>query len=364
MRLDTDWQRNRVLVHLHESAEILRQTDDVCMDSILAAASLTANAFRAGGKVLLCGNGGSAADCQHMAAELVGRLSKDFERPPLPAIALTTDTSFLTAFTNDYGFEGVFERQVQALGKPGDVLFGISTSGNSSNVVRAVKFAQRIGMHTICLTGEGGTLFEIADIVIGVPSKSTQYIQEAHSVIIHVLCDLIESSLFAIDEKMEGTKSKSAAEAMFAQPAADVNTQVRVNVAVLVRDEHKHILLEKRHDCGLWGLPGGRVEPGESVSQTAVREILEETGFHTHVTQLLGVYSGPEDRIVSFPDNVIQIVDVLLEAEIISGELKISSESEEIKFFAHNAFPPEIEIIPPARAVLRDIAQNRIGVIS
>jgi D-sedoheptulose 7-phosphate isomerase len=146
--------------------------------------------------VLLCGNGGSAADCQHKATELVSRLTKDLERPALPAIALTTDTSFLTAFANDYGYEGVFERQVQALGKPSDLLIGISTSGNSANVIRAVAAAQAAAMHTIVLTGNSGRLAGMATIAIAVPSANTQHIQEAHLAIEHLLCELVERALF------------------------------------------------------------------------------------------------------------------------------------------------------------------------
>lgn len=199
MQPDVDYLRRRVQAHLLESAEIKRKVVDRCLDSILAGAQLIAEAFRSGGKVLLCGNGGSAADCQHMAAEFVNRLTKDVERPGLPAIALTTDTSFLTAFANDYAFDGVFERQVQTLGKPGDVLIGISTSGDSANVVRAVEAARAAEMRTIALTGSGGRLPEKADIAISVPSANTQYIQEAHLAIEHVLCDLVECYLYGKD---------------------------------------------------------------------------------------------------------------------------------------------------------------------
>jgi D-sedoheptulose 7-phosphate isomerase len=147
-------------------------------------------------KVLLCGNGGSAADCQHMAAEFVSRLTKEFERPGLPAIALTTDTSFLTAFANDCGFEGIFERQVQALGKPVDALIGISTSGNSPNVILAVEAARAASMRTIVLTGSNGRLAGIAHVAIAIPSTNTQYIQEAHLAVEHILCELVEQALF------------------------------------------------------------------------------------------------------------------------------------------------------------------------
>lgn len=196
MQSDVDYLRRRAQAHLLESAEIKRKVAENCLDSILTAAQLIAEAFRSGGKVLLCGNGGSAADCQHLAAEFVNRLTIDFQRPGLPAIALTTDTSFLTAFANDYAFEGVFERQVQTLGKPGDVLIGISTSGNSVNVARAVEAARAAEMRAIVLTGNCGRLVEMADTAISVPSANTQYIQEAHLEIEHILCDLVERSLF------------------------------------------------------------------------------------------------------------------------------------------------------------------------
>jgi len=198
---------DRVRAHLFESAEIKRQVVETCMNSILAAADLIAETFRSGGKVLLCGNGGSAADCQHMAAEFVNRLTAEFERPGLPAIALTTDTSFLTAFANDCGFEGVFERQAQALGKPGDVLIGISTSGNSTNVIRAVEAARTANMHTIVLTGSGGRLAGMANVAISVPSANTQYIQEAHLAIEHILCGLVERYLFGERDKQKDENS-------------------------------------------------------------------------------------------------------------------------------------------------------------
>jgi D-sedoheptulose 7-phosphate isomerase len=131
-----------------------------------------------------------------MAAEFVSRFSKDLDRRALPAIALTTDTSFLTAFGNDCGFEGIFQRQVEALGSPGDLLIGISTSGNSPNVIRALETARKRNMVTIALTGNGGRLATMADIVIAVPSSDTQYIQEAHLAVEHTLCELVEFILF------------------------------------------------------------------------------------------------------------------------------------------------------------------------
>lgn len=151
-------RRDRVRAHLLESADVKRQVLETCLEQILAAVDLIVGTFKTGGKMLLCGNGGSAADSQHMAAEFVSRLTKDFGRPGLPAIALTTDTSFLTAYANDVDLDGVFARQVQALGKPGDVLVGISTSGNSVNVIRAVETARQTNLKIIMLTGGGGRL--------------------------------------------------------------------------------------------------------------------------------------------------------------------------------------------------------------
>jgi phosphoheptose isomerase len=193
----TDAERREMTrAYLRESADIKRRTAEACEDAIIAAADIIVRAFRAGAKVLLCGNGGSAADCQHMAAEFVSRLSKGFERPGLPAIALTTDSSFLTAFANDFGFDGVFERQVQALGRPGDVLIGISTSGTSPNVIQAVRRARSDGLRSVVLTGAHGELASLGDVAILVPSTDTQHIQEAHLAIEHLLCWLVERELF------------------------------------------------------------------------------------------------------------------------------------------------------------------------
>ena len=144
-------RRESIQAYLRDSAETKRRAAEACTDSIVAAADLIVEAFRTGAKLLLCGNGGSAADCQHMATEFVSRFTKDFERPGLPAIALTTDSSFLTAYANDCGFDGIFERQVEALGRPGDVLIGISTSGNSPNVIRAVRRARAEGLRSVVL---------------------------------------------------------------------------------------------------------------------------------------------------------------------------------------------------------------------
>lgn len=160
-------------------------------DQIQAAATLCKDALDAGHKVLFCGNGGSAADSQHLAAELVGRFVK--ERRSLPAIALTTDTSILTAVANDYAYDDVFARQVEGLGQAGDVLVGISTSGNSKNVVKAVEEAKKKGLKTIAFTGQGGgRLGELCDVTVAVPSKVTARIQEMHILAGHIICELVE----------------------------------------------------------------------------------------------------------------------------------------------------------------------------
>lgn len=162
---------------------------------LVRAAQLIADALRGGGKLLLCGNGGSAADAQHYATELVARLFQR-ERPAMAAIALTTDTSALTALANDYGFDRVFARQVEALGRPGDVLLGLSTSGSSANVLRAMDQARAQGMKVVVFTGEGGAMAQAADVALSVPSCNTMRIQEVHLALGHVLCKLIEEMVF------------------------------------------------------------------------------------------------------------------------------------------------------------------------
>ncbi len=152
-------------------------------------------ALQNGNKLLFMGNGGSAADCQHLAAEVVSRFA--FDRPGLPAIALTTDTSVLTAIGNDYGYEHLFSRQVQALGRPGDVIFGISTSGRSPNVIRALEQSQSLGLITVGMTGnKRARMTEVVDHCIEIPSDSTPKIQEGHIVLGHIICGLIEQRLF------------------------------------------------------------------------------------------------------------------------------------------------------------------------
>jgi D-sedoheptulose 7-phosphate isomerase len=187
---------SRLRTHLFGSIATKQQLLKHGERDLLAAAAEIADCLRWGGKVLLCGNGGSAADAQHIAAELVSVLTTDYPRPGLAAMALTTDTSILTASANDFGFGGIFERQVQAVGRPGDVLVGISTSGNSENVLRAMRYARKSGLRTVALTGSsGGKMLPLADVVIRVPSMVVQHIQEAHITIGHILCDLVERAV-------------------------------------------------------------------------------------------------------------------------------------------------------------------------
>jgi D-sedoheptulose 7-phosphate isomerase len=185
----------RLRRHVEASIETKRKILEEGADAILEAARVMTECLAAGHKLMLCGNGGSAADAQHIAAEFVSVLDQSFPRPGLAAIALTTDTSILTASANDFGFAGVFERQLQALGQPGDVLIGISTSGASENVLRAIHYARSHGMGTIALTGPGGRLAEAAETVVRAPSSRTAHIQEAHIMIGHILCELVERSL-------------------------------------------------------------------------------------------------------------------------------------------------------------------------
>jgi D-sedoheptulose 7-phosphate isomerase len=157
--------------------------------------TLLAETFAGGGKLLVMGNGGSAADAQHFVAEMVGRFK--LERRGLPAVALSTDTSILTAIGNDYGFEKIFRRQVEALATPGDVVIGISTSGNSPNVLEALELAREMGCRTVGLLGkDGGTIKNVCDIALIVPTNDTPRVQEGHITIIHIVCDLLEKSLF------------------------------------------------------------------------------------------------------------------------------------------------------------------------
>ncbi len=186
--------KESVVRALKEGAELRTRMAESMAAEIATAATAIAEAFKAGRKLLLFGNGGSAADAQHIAAEFMNRFL--IERPPLPAIALTTDTSILTSIANDYAFDEIFSKQLKALGKKGDVALGITTSGSSGNVLKALRAAKKLGMTTIALTGEGGKAASLSDIALQIPSRSTPRIQEAHIAVGHILCDLTDTILF------------------------------------------------------------------------------------------------------------------------------------------------------------------------
>ncbi len=170
--------------------------DEILLDLIVEVAQKCVELYRGNNKTILAGNGGSAADAQHIAAELVGRYG--FDRPSIPSLALTTDTSNITAIGNDYGYDKIFSRQLEGMGQEGDIFIGISTSGNSQNLINAFEVAKNKNILTIALVGkDGGEMAKMADIALVVPSDSTPRIQESHILIGHILCDIIEKEIFA-----------------------------------------------------------------------------------------------------------------------------------------------------------------------
>ncbi len=194
----TDEERQNIIIRAAEESSRLRMktAEDLAVKAVEIANQIS-GVLGAGGKILICGNGGSAADSSHMAGELIVRLTSERNREPLAAISLNTDISVMTAAANDYGFDSIFSRQVAALGRPGDVLLAISTSGNSTNVVRAAETARQMNMLVIgLLGGSGGKLASICDKKLIIPHKSVQRIQEEHIFYIHLLVELIESDLF------------------------------------------------------------------------------------------------------------------------------------------------------------------------
>jgi len=184
-----------IKLQLSEQRAVLERMEQQLAGQIADAAALLITVFARGNKLIVFGNGGSAADAQHFAAEIIGRFK--MERRALPAIALTTDTSILTAIGNDYGFDRLFSRQVEGLAVAGDIAVGISTSGNSPNVALALEAARNQGCKTVALLGrDGGTIRQLVDLAIIIPSSDTPHIQEGHIAIIHILCDLLEKGLF------------------------------------------------------------------------------------------------------------------------------------------------------------------------
>jgi D-sedoheptulose 7-phosphate isomerase len=188
---------NLVQSQIEDSIVLKRKIKDELSEKIIEISEILTECIKNGGKILLCGNGGSAADAQHFAGELVVRLSSDYTRPAIPAIALSSDNFVLTACANDFGFEQVFSRQIEALGKPEDVLLCISTSGNSPNLIKAIEKAREKQMKTVGLLGkDGGRMAKLADFSLVVSSQKTQRIQEVHITICHILTSLIEKALF------------------------------------------------------------------------------------------------------------------------------------------------------------------------
>jgi len=183
-----------ILHQLEDSLRVKRQFIETHLDQIIDAVEKMAACIRAGNKILIFGNGGSAADAQHMAAEFVNRFK--IERPPLAAIALTTDTSILTSIGNDYHFDDIFSKQIQALGKKNDIAWGLSTSGNSKNVIQAIKVANEKEIFSFASSGSGGRIAKYAKMIFAVESDDTARIQEAHITLGHILCDLVERTLF------------------------------------------------------------------------------------------------------------------------------------------------------------------------
>ena len=185
--------REDIVKRIEENISVKKSilNDAHLIDTIERAATAVVNAIKNGNKIIFCGNGGSAADSQHLAAELIGKFY--FNRRSLPAVSLTVNTSIITAIGNDFGFEKVFARQLEGIGKVGDVLIGLSTSGNSENVVEVFRLAKELGISTVAFTGEsGGILRDLADILINVPSNDTPRIQEAHIMVGHIICELVE----------------------------------------------------------------------------------------------------------------------------------------------------------------------------
>ncbi|HTC65001.1 MAG TPA: D-sedoheptulose 7-phosphate isomerase [Candidatus Saccharimonadales bacterium] len=192
--------------NIESSVRVHGQLLEACLPAMIAASNALISAYRAGRKALFFGNGGSAADAQHLAAELVGRYLR--ERTPMPAVALSENTSSMTAISNDYGYDQVFSRQLQALGVPGDVAVGISTSGNSTNVVEALIRARNMGLYTIGLTGtSGGRMRDLVDTLIAVPSGETPRIQECHILVGHALCDAVEQAMATSSSTFSGSQA-------------------------------------------------------------------------------------------------------------------------------------------------------------
>lgn len=187
--------KDKITSIIEESVKVKEQVKEKLIDNIMAVTEEILTCYNKGNKLLICGNGGSAADAQHFVGELMGKFK--MERTPLPCIALTTNSSLITAWSNDFSFDTVFERQIEALGDKDDVLISITTSGNSENIIRGIQKAKELGMRTASLLGkDGGKTRSMSDIEVIVPSDNTPRIQEAHILIIHIICELVEEQIF------------------------------------------------------------------------------------------------------------------------------------------------------------------------
>ena len=212
MTIDVEATREEARRYLRTTGETVRRVEEGCLDDIVSAAGILVGSLRSGGKLLICGNGGSAADAQHLATEFVSTFTVDNLRPSIPAIALTTDTSLLTAIANDFGVEGLFERQVESLGREGDVLIAISTSGNSANAIRAAKRARLQGLRVVALTGaSGGDLAGLADAAVRIPSTITAHIQECHLAVEQLLASLVEDALYPRSQREPAHETSGSA---------------------------------------------------------------------------------------------------------------------------------------------------------
>jgi D-sedoheptulose 7-phosphate isomerase len=197
--------------HLRESIKVKEAVIESCLPDLLQICEVTAKCFASGNKLLICGNGGSAADAQHLAAEFISTLSTKFERRALPALALTTDSSTITSRGNDYGFDEIYSRQVEAFGKSGDILLSISTSGGSKNCIKAMEEAKELGLINIgLLGGTGGRMAELADYSIIVPSAKTMHVQESHLALYHIYCHIVERMVNPDMAEMEFANAKTS----------------------------------------------------------------------------------------------------------------------------------------------------------
>ena len=340
--MDLSW----VVQRLDESGELKRRLAVEQAGNISRAGRAIATALTGGGKVLLFGNGGSAADAQHIAAELVGRFARD--RDPLPALALTTDTSAITAIGNDYGFEQIFVRQVHALGRPGDVAVAISTSGRSPNVLAAVKAARERRLVTIGLIGgDGGRLTGIVDISIVVPSASTARIQECHITIGHILCEMVETLLFA-EESTETACGGIANPQLATRSHKVVDWDTLVELRERWRAEAKTVVWTN----GCFDL----LHVGHVRSLEAVRRLGDVLVVGVNSDNSARQLKGPGRPIVPASERVevlaaLECVDYVIIFDELTPEAALSHLKPDVHCKGADYAPPHGKPIPEARVV-------------